>query len=242
MLFVPEDEPISNDDPVITTIPVHLTKNSLKPLLLQFPTKAVNSQLVKQNLDSVQHIQYKPKSNTIELELPIQKDRYFSQETADRVGAASQVLRGVIINNNSESKLKGSDIIKPQPGTTGGSSYYLTVLNSDGLHLTPLEDTTMLRPHFAHIDATKIEKPQESVGKAAKINVVTMTATSARESSVPRLGGALLSAKLENEEDGVLLDVKKGGLEPFIDKSGKRLTSNVSEDEYLDRLLDSVKL
>ncbi|TID24762.1 hypothetical protein CANINC_002986 [Pichia inconspicua] len=161
----------------------------------------------------------------------------------------------------------GSNTIRTQPGSVGGSRYLIGLQDEEGhMHLTPISDTCMLRPHFSYIDEAKmnklerekeierelnenvnneknIEKNDEDRKKTA--SVVTMSAKSTKE-NIPRLGGALMSAKLEKEEEGKSYEIIKcdGEFigEQFFDDSGKKLHSKLNQEEYLDLLLRQTQL
>lgn len=166
--------------------------------------------------------------------------------------------------------------IRTQPGSVGGSRYLVGVQDKEGrLHVTPLSDTCMLRPHFSYIDQSKMSKLErerelqrelngeggnnssnsgngkessngaEEEKKAKNVSVVTMSAKSTKE-NVPRLGGALLSAKLENEEEG-----KEFAIVPcdeefiakhFVETSNNVLRSKFTQREYLELLFEQTKL
>lgn len=161
--------------------------------------------------------------------------------------------------------------IRAQPGAVGGSRYLVGVQDNEGhLHLTPISDTCMLRPHFTYIDnvkTNKLERERElqrelndttsgssgnkandKDGEDAKkknVSVVTMSAKSTKE-NIPRLGGALLSAKLETEEQGQLYQIVPSNEafvnSQFTENSGNVLHSRLSQHEYLDLLLEQTKL
>ncbi|KAG0676578.1 hypothetical protein C6P40_005213 [Pichia californica] len=153
--------------------------------------------------------------------------------------SATKFLNSLNANTNSLSS------IRTQPGSVGGSRYLIGIQDEKGgLHLTPLSDTCMLRPHFTYIDQTRMSKLErerelqrelnsennnsnsnnnnngnskdENEEKKKNVSVVTMSAKSTKE-NIPRLGGALLSAKLENEEEGKEFKVIKCDKE-FINK------------------------
>lgn len=167
-----------------------------------------------------------------------------------------------ISSNNSE-----GNNIKAQPGAVGGSRYLIGLQDKEGhMHLTPISDTCMLRPHFTYIDhakMSKLEKEKElerelnegdkNVGAnegtnaedKKNVSVITMSAKNARENQ-PRLGGALMSAKLEMDEESQLYQIMKCNeefiKEQFKDTSGKILHSKLSQEEYLDLLLSQTQL
>ncbi|GMM43939.1 hypothetical protein DAPK24_005140 [Pichia kluyveri] len=157
--------------------------------------------------------------------------------------------------------------IRAQPGSIGGNRYLIGIQDENGeLHITPISDTCMLRPHFVYIDNTKLSKIErerelerelnegnnnknenknEEEKKKANVSVVTMSAKSTKE-NLPRLGGALLSAKIENEEDSKSYQIMPSDgefiKEQFTENSGNVLSSQLSQNEYLDLLLNQAQL
>lgn len=300
-----EDE----DDPIINTIPVHLNgsfkDSKLAPLLLQFPNKSNASQLSKTHITALHKMEIKPNSGVVELRLPLDTNKFFSETVSNKYNISEQVLRGVIIHDEPKGSIKEGNIpsvsilnnfkeqsnikkenqlefyqeksknnnflanssIRAQPGTIGGSRYLVGVQDNNGeLHLTPISDTCMLRPHFSYIDNTKTSKAEKEREKERELNsnlngsnnsntenskekrknasVVTMSAKSTKE-NLPRLGGALLSAKLENEEEGQIYDVVLCDNEylkdHFVESKNTKLKTTTTQDEYLDLLLDLTK-
>lgn len=301
-----EDENL--DDPIVDTIPIHLNAsvkdNSLAPLLLQFPTKQRQSNLTQSHISALHKLQIKTDSGVVELRLPLDTNKFFSESVSTKYNVSEQVLRGVIIHDEPAGKVSGGNIpsvsaltkdnegnvkvkeehptsvlkstnsslssIRTQPGTVGGSRYLVGVQDDEGrLHLTPISDTCMLRPHFKYIDnakMSKIERERErerelndnansnggnkedendSKQRKKNVSVVTMSAKSSKE-NIPRLGGALLSAKLESEEDSkeyaVIACDREFVQSHFVEKTGNILQSKLSQQEYLDLLLDQTKL
>lgn len=164
-----------------------------------------------------------------------------------------------------------ANTIRAQPGAVGGSRYLIGLQDKEGrMHLTPISDTCMLRPHFTYIDQAKmsklekerelerelndngekekVEKEKHGNGgdeKKQNISVVTMSAKSTKE-NIPRLGGALMSAKLEMDEESKSYEIIKCSETfvkgQFVDDSGKILHSKLSQNEYLDLLLKQTQV
>lgn len=178
------------------------------------------------------------------------------------------------ISMNDQSVTNPLTSIRTQPGSVGGSRYLVGVQDKEGrLHLTPLSDTCMLRPHFSYIDQTKMSKMErerererelqsgsknnnggsdsnnknngDDSDKKRNVSVVTMSAKSTN-TNIPRLGGALLSAKLESEEEGSEFNIIPCNEDfinsQFIETSGNVLNSKLSQDQYLDILLHQTQL
>ena len=182
----------------------------------------------------------------------------------------------------SNNPLNSLSSIRTQPGSVGGSRYLIGVQDQEGrLHVTPLSDTCMLRPHFSYIDQSKMSKLErerelqrelngengngnngntnsntngnnngdgngsEGNKKMKNVSVVTMSAKSTKE-NVPRLGGALLSAKLENEEEGSEFAIvpcdEQFIAKNFVETSNNVLKSKFTQNEYLDLLFEQTKL
>lgn len=195
-----------------------------------------------------------------------------------QVKQEKKVFKSVPSNNNTSGNNNLLSTIRTQPGAVGGSRYLIGVQDKEGrLHLTPISDTCMLRPHFTYIDnakMSKLEREREiqrelndttssnsngtgtNNGNSATTNngnsnekknvsVVTMSAKSTKE-NIPRLGGALLSAKLETEEEGVPYQIipcdSEFILNKFTENSGNVLQSKLSQEEYLELLLNQTKL
>jgi hypothetical protein len=183
----------------------------------------------------------------------------------------------VSLNKANNSTTNPLSSIRTQPGAVGGSRYLVGLQDKEGhLHLTPISDTCMLRPHFTYIDNVKMNKLErerelqrelndnntsnsnntngngnsnnngsEDLNKKKNVSVVTMSAKSTKE-NIPRLGGALLSAKLEVEEEGNEYQIVPCNTEfiteQFTENTGNILQSKLSQQEYLDLLLNQTKL
>lgn len=174
--------------------------------------------------------------------------------------------------DSSQQNPNTSSTIRAQPGSVGGSRYLIGIQDKTGrMHVTPIADTCMLRPHFTYIDDAKMsklerereiqrelndnrgDKNDEGAGNGngkeednkKNVSVVTMSAKSTKE-NVPRLGGALLSAKMETEEQGKNYDIVSCGEEfiatHFMEKNGNVLHSKLTQNQYLDLLLGQTKL
>lgn len=197
----------------------------------------------------------------------IDKSSLKDQDT-DKIKKEKKITASQFVNSNSNNNSLSS--IRAQPGSVGGSRYLIGVQDKEGqLHVTPLSDTCMLRPHFTYIDHTKMSKLErerelqrennnenstnsnnnnnntDDNQRKKNVSVVTMSAKSTKE-NIPRLGGALLSAKLENEEEAREFKVLPSDEEfiksNFIETSGNVLNSKLSQQEYLDLLLNQTKL
>lgn len=202
----------------------------------------------------------------------IEKNNSKDQDN-DKIKKEKKITASQFISSNSNNNSLSS--IRTQPGSVGGSRYLIGVQDKEGqLHLTPLSDTCMLRPHFTYIDQAKMSKLErerelqrennnensnnnntnsnnnnnsnsDDNQRKKNVSVVTMSAKSTKE-NIPRLGGALLSAKIENEEEGREFNVLPSDEEfiksHFIETSGDVLNSKLSQQEYLDLLLNQTKL
>lgn len=179
------------------------------------------------------------------------------KEKNDEKNKRNQEISSSILNNT----------IRAQPGSVGGSRYLIGFQDEEGrMHLTPISDTCMLRPHFTYIDDAKMNKIEREKEIERELNenlnveknvdkgdeerkktasVVTMSAKSTKE-NIPRLGGALMSAKLEQEEEGKEYEIIKCDSDfikkQFVDESGKILQSKLNQDEYLDLLLKQTQV
>lgn len=257
MLFVPEEEEeqFAVEDPVVSSTPLFLNKlpANLYPLLVQSKTPITHHS----------NISYKPKSSVMEVQTPLVTDRYFSHDQAEQLGSSNAVLKGVIISNTANDKPLSQNetpSIRSQPGTIGGSDYYILARAEDGsLHLSPTPNTVVVNSDFNHIDEAKSERVQSqnqhlqqfnqkesnsnSNGNGnsseKKVNVVTMSAKSSKE-VLPRLGGALLSSKLEMEEASI--NLKIGNSEDIksdlFTESKEPIETTLTKDQYLDSLLN----
>lgn len=249
MLFVPEEEePQKVEDAIVKSFPLYLNQIPLDlyPLLVQSRTPIAGNSTIN----------YKSKSSVLEVQSPLVTDRYFSPDQAEQLGSANKVLKGVIINNNPNSQTESpSASIRSQPGTIGGSEYYImTQANDGGLHLTSAPHTVVLNSDFNHIDETKSERVQSQTqhiqqlskdqsqntnGVDRKVNVVTMSAKSSKEIQ-PRLGGALLSSKLEMEEEAkeLRINAKDEIAMELLTESRTPIETTLTKDQYLESLLN----
>lgn len=249
MLFVPEEEEETSvsqveNDPIVESIPLFLNKppEGYLPLLVQS----------KHEIPSNSTIKFKQTSQVLQVETPLETQRHFSAEQASRLGASAKVLKGVIIDNTPQPD-SDSTTIRSQPGSNGGSDYYILALAKNGeAHLTPTPHTIVLNSDFQHIDQAKAERMQEhsqhfltsqqqqqqqNGAQDGKVNVVTMSAKSTRELQ-PRLGGALLSSKLEGDEDSTILQISDSNDKDFlISKVVEPVEVTLTRDEYLESLL-----
>ncbi|ODV88123.1 hypothetical protein CANARDRAFT_181442, partial [[Candida] arabinofermentans NRRL YB-2248] len=202
------------DDPIVEEIPIYMNYNSQtdaqKIYILQFPTRNAVTQFAKTESESVSQTRMKPGCGVIEVDIPMNVERFFDEEKSSKwLGTNSQTLKGVFA---------------PAEG------YYAGLLEQSedgkkGLYLNPISKTAQLRASFRYIDDLKSQKQikeremiknlnkemDEQSGngygasaedKKKQVRVVQMTAKSTGE-NVPRLGGALVSKKMEEEEEYV---------------------------------------
>lgn len=224
-----------NSDPVVSSVPVYLNQlgGQLYPLLVQ----------AQGGISAHSRVAYKAQSGVVEVRTALEGDRCFSAVQAEALGAADNVLKGVVIPNGEEDQTGG---IRPQPGTRGGAEYYVLTQKEGSLHLTPAPNTVVLNGDFHHIDAAKAERLQghapvrEPIAPSGegKVNIVTMSAKSTRE-VLPRLGGALLGAKVEEAEDAQELKLVGGQRDLLVTSADQPQPTTVSRDNYLDSLLDN---
>ncbi|VEU23270.1 DEKNAAC104394 [Brettanomyces naardenensis] len=253
---IEEEELIEDeDDPIIREIPIHLNPiddESMKLMLLQYTTRRKQGDNEHKKSSIPDSFRYKPKSQVIELELPFEKDKFFNEDKSKNWnGLKGQLLRGVVNRKDS-------------------SGYFMGRIGKDGeVHLSPITGgTTQLRPSFRYIDEVRLKKIQreaeeakqlarkmpgtlagselaneEARKKNATMHVVQMTAKSSNQ-AIPRLGGALLSKKGEDEEVAETYDVLARGnydeeaIEGVLDDDGGEvLESKMRQGEYVDVLV-----
>ncbi|KAG7794246.1 hypothetical protein KL929_005179 [Ogataea haglerorum] len=177
-------------DPVIKEISIRVNGPSL--LMVQQPTVHKYSTISQTRL--------KPASGVLEMDIPIDTSRFYDESKASQWGGTNyQTLRGVLV---------------------GGNGYYVGRMRDGELHLSPVTKTCQLRPSFKYIDEMKARKQQREkelnkqledqvmTDDKKKAHVVQMTAKSTNENAL-RLGGALVSKKLEDEEEWVMYEYKR---------------------------------
>ncbi|KAG7873693.1 hypothetical protein KL938_005103 [Ogataea parapolymorpha] len=177
-------------DPVIKEIPIRINGPPL--LMVQQPT--VN------RYSTISQTRLKPASGVLEMDIPTDTSRFYDESKASKWGGTNyQTLKGVLVD---------------------GNGYYVGRVSEGELHLSPVTKTCQLRPSFKYIDEMKARKQQreKELNKQLddqvmsedkkKAHVVQMTAKSTNENAL-RLGGALVSKKLEDEEDWVVYEYKR---------------------------------
>ncbi|GAV28943.1 hypothetical protein PMKS-002421 [Pichia membranifaciens] len=126
------------------------------------------------------------------------------------------------------------------------------IVDTIPLHLNATVKSETLAPLLLHGNNGNSNGNSNSNGNGSEANkkiknvsVVTMSAKSTKE-NVPRLGGALLSAKLENEEEGSEFAIvpcdEQFIAKHFVETSNNVLKSKFTQDEYLDLLFEQTKL
>ncbi|QPG74985.1 hypothetical protein FOA43_002325 [Brettanomyces nanus] len=208
-----EEEETEDDDPVLREIPIHLNTTDpqkLDLMLLQYTTRKNSGGSVPTS------IEYKPNSKVVEMELPFEQTKFFNEDKSKGWNKLEgQMLRGVVCRNET-------------------SGYFMGRVGQDGeLYFNPITGgTAQLRPSFRYIDdlrQKKIQKEAEeakqlandsstkvigererqgnlAAARAAALHVVQMTAKSSNQ-TIPRLGGALLSKKQEDDETAETYEV-----------------------------------
>ena len=247
-----EEEEKEEDDPIVKEIPIHLNPDiaeKLQLILLQYTTRSKETGKEDTGNRLPKQLQYKEKSNVVEVELPFDETKFFSKEKADKWDKIKgEKLRGVVSNNNN-------------------CQYFMGHVGTDKeLHLVPVNGgTAQMRPSFKYIDELKLRKMKEEAENEKKslrpellreedkkptvtsMHVVQMTAKSSNR-AIPRLGGALRSEKLENEEIAKSFDYlgkdsydyKKFEDEMNSSEEDKILQSSETQAEYLKKLMSSI--
>lgn len=203
-LFGQRNEKDEEDDPVVEEIPIHMNPDiaeKLQLLLLQYTTRSNKAGKYEPGGELPKQFQYKERSDVVEVELPFDDTKFFSKEKADKWDKIrGERLRGVVCKNDN-------------------CKYFMGRVGTDKeLHLVPVNGgTAQMRPDFRYIDELKLRKLKEEAENEKKslrpellreeekkptissMHVVQMTAKSSNRAA-PRLGGALRSEKIENEE------------------------------------------
>ncbi|CDK28841.1 unnamed protein product [Kuraishia capsulata CBS 1993] len=179
------------DDPVVEEIPISFKPISEAELyLLQFPNKAANSAYAKHEIANISDAKVKSQSGIIEVEIPVDKSRFFDQEKSEKwFNVEAQTLSGV---------------------SSDAQGYCAGQLVNGELCLFPLAKTMQLRPSFKYVDAlrafrnesaraTDLHHGPDARDKKKDVQVVQMSMKTVGDNA-PRLGGALQSKKREEEE------------------------------------------
>ncbi|KAH3687762.1 hypothetical protein WICPIJ_001259 [Wickerhamomyces pijperi] len=175
-------------DPVVQSIPIHLKPVIINQELniLQYPGRPA-----QREYNNIVTSQIKPKSKVIAISTQIDTTKFYDEQYKYNTDLSNliktQVHEGNLINT---------------PGT------YIGSVQDNKLVLAPLDNVAQLRPALNYIDKDVAQKKQmqqldarQSQG-TGPVQVVQMTVKSSSDTA-PRLGGALLSRKIADDEDFV---------------------------------------
>jgi len=171
----------------------------------------------------------KPKSGLIELDIPMETNRFYDEEKGEKWNKVDRQTFGGVLK-------------------TGQGKYMVGVFKDDELHVSPIDSVAQLRPQFKYFD--KHVLGEQEVAKSLKTDPskprearqIHMTAKSSGDHA-PRFSGALEARRAADDEVFVKLDwFDKDSAESWemgdklVTSNKRMLQSELTLHEYTDKL------
>lgn len=233
---IPGDE----SDPVVQSFPVFFTSSlNDKVYLYQYPTRSASYPLVEANNSGILESRYKPKSGIVEVDVPIDTNRFYDHEKGERWSKVDRQTMGGVFK----------DPAKNEDGSEG-SKYMVGVFKNEELHFTRIKSVAQLRPQFRYVDKEQntekeivrnVEQQQKPATKK-EAKAVQMSAKASGDNA-PKYSGALQTRKLADEEAFVDYDWydrdcdecwKEG--DKLVANKRDKLISKTTIDDYITEL------
>lgn len=188
-----------NDDEIVLEYPVYYSTEYLEKLyLLQYPTRSAGRQLTDRKGTGIANSRIKPKSQVIEVDVPIETTQFYDNEKGEHWGGLNQQTFG--------------GVAKPVEG------YMIGVFKDKELHLNPVHATAQLRPQFQYISqppapigdaamaSTVIDKEKEAANTPKSGPKAVHLSAKIVGDNAPSFSGALTARKKMEDEEFVVMD------------------------------------